>query len=468
MNFTGGGCLPVTGPAGELGDFGFTAMAPSAVSAASLASFDTAVLNVASVAMACNTNTLTAQQQADLVSFVASGKKLIIYDSECFPVDYSWMPFPFTTSNPGAQGAQGTLVVVEDNLLSTKVGDPNCLSGDPHCINTADLSTNTDAVGDMNVMSTFDANWCVDMAGTNAISITGPAHTYAKYPAGTDVGLFIYNGLDQDYQYSYLNNPNLRKIWVQELQQPFNPSSLPCGITVVGITLSPASATNDVGQSHTVTATLTDLLGNPQTGILVTFTVTSGPNTGVSGTGTTDASGHATFTYTSVAAGTDEIEACFLNQAGQELCSQVVTKEWKIPPVLEGRMTGGGSIFTANGTRVTHGFTLRCDITRGPNNLQIDWQGNRFHLDTLTSAVCTDDPAIAPNPPSAGFDTYRGRGTGRYNGVPGATATWTFTDQGEPGKSDRAAITITDANGNVVLNVALTVLDKGNHQAHKK
>ena len=49
MNYTGGGCLPVTGPAGELGDFNFSAMDPSAVSAASLAPFDTALLNLASI-----------------------------------------------------------------------------------------------------------------------------------------------------------------------------------------------------------------------------------------------------------------------------------------------------------------------------------------------------------------------------------------------------------------------------------
>ena len=104
MDYTYGGCLPVTGAAGELGDFTFTPMAPADVSAASLAPFDTAVLNVATIAMACNTNTLSASQQADLVAFVAAGKKLIIFDSECYPgpVDYSWMPFPFTTSNPGA------------------------------------------------------------------------------------------------------------------------------------------------------------------------------------------------------------------------------------------------------------------------------------------------------------------------------------------------------------------------------
>ncbi len=333
MGATFGGCLPVTGPAGELGDFTFAPMDPAAVDAASLAPFDTAVLNVASSAMGCATSSLTPSQQADLVAFVGAGKKLIIYDSECFPgpVDYSWLPYPFSTSNPGALGAPGTLTIVEDNLLSTLIADPTCLGGDTHCIDVAFLGVGTDAVGDMNVMTTFDPNWCVDMSGTNAIGTTGPVHTYANYPSGTDDGLIIYNGLDVDYQ--VLNEPNLRKIWVQELQQPFSPSGLLCRITVVGITLAPETDQNLVGEDHTVTATLSDLLGNPQVGIEVTFTVIVGPNAGASGVSTTDANGEASFTYTGIAGiGVDQIEACFTNLAGDEVCSQIVTKEWLNQP----------------------------------------------------------------------------------------------------------------------------------------
>ena len=332
MDWTDGGCLPVTGT--DLAGITFTAMDPSAVSDVNLAPFDTAVLNVASYAMGCDTNILTSSQKADVIAFVNAGKKLIIFDSECYPgpVDYSWLPFPFTTNNPGATGSPGTLTIVEENTLSSN--DP--LS--PYFIDANDLSINTDAVGDMNVMTTFDPNWCVDMSGTNYNNVTGPVHTYAKYPSGTDTGLIIYNGLDQDFQDYGIGNLNLRNIWVLELKQPFNPSGLPCGITVVGITLTPGTATNVVGSSHTVTATLTDLLGNPQPSILVTFTILSGPNAG--GTGvcspnadcTSDVNGQVNFTYTSNGnVGTDKIHACFTNQAGQVICSQEVTKDWTPP-----------------------------------------------------------------------------------------------------------------------------------------
>jgi hypothetical protein len=132
-------------------------------------------------------------------------------------------------------------------------------------------------------------------------------------------------------------------------------------------------------------------------------------------------------------------------------------------------MTGGGSILPGNPQRVTHGFTLHCDRTVRPNRLQVNWGGNNWHLEkgTLIYATCSNDPAIAPEPPTAGFDTYRGAGFGRYNGVSGAKAEWVFTDAGEPGTADTMRITITDVHGNVVLDVGPLPLTKGNQQAHE-
>ncbi|TAK61000.1 MAG: hypothetical protein EPO22_08780 [Dehalococcoidia bacterium] len=336
-----GGSLATPGPVGELGDFTFTNLAPASVNAANLAAFDTAVLNVASPEMWCSTGTLSASAKADLVAFVAGGGKLIIYDSECPPADYSWLPYPFSTSNPGAMGAQGTLTIVEENVLSTS----NPL--DPHFIDAPALGTNTDAVGDMNVMTTLDPNWCLDMQGTNVLSVTGPVHTYAQYGAG----FMIYNGLDVDYMGFEPAPPapnGLHKIWVQELQAPFNPippgTGLGC-IPVVGIDLDPATATNEFGTSHTVTATVLDTSvapPEPIAGVAVSFEVTSGPNAGqVSDAGecsanadcTTDASGQVSWTYTDAAgvAACDTIVATATISAG-EVVSQEVTKCWEAPP----------------------------------------------------------------------------------------------------------------------------------------
>ncbi len=132
---------------------------------------------------------------------------------------------------------------------------------------------------------------------------------------------------------------------------------------------------------------------------------------------------------------------------------------------LPGRMTGGGRVATSAGVNVTHGFELHCDAAQTPNNLQINWGANKFHLEKLTKALCGDNPNIGPNPPGANFDTYMGEGTGRLNGVDGATVKWTFTDAGEPGSKDSVHITIKDSGGNMVLEVT-GKLNKGNHQAH--
>jgi len=138
-------------------------------------------------------------------------------------------------------------------------------------------------------------------------------------------------------------------------------------------------------------------------------------------------------------------------------------------PTAVGRMTGGGSIFLPDGTRVTHGFEIHCDITDVPNTLEVNWPAaNNFHMDTLTAAKCTDDPNINQKPPkSSPFDTFVGTGTGKLNGVAGASITFTFVDAGEPGTSDTAAYLIKDKDGNTVLSVGATLLTKGNHQAHK-
>lgn len=137
--------------------------------------------------------------------------------------------------------------------------------------------------------------------------------------------------------------------------------------------------------------------------------------------------------------------------------------------VLDGRMTGGGKVLTGDEEEVTHGFELHCACIEEPNNLQVNWgKGNKFHLEDLTFALCSDRQRFDEKPPVAGFDTIVGRGQGRYNGVSGANIRFTFIDAGEPGKNDLTRMVIRDADGNIVLKVAPRKLIKGNHQAHKK
>ena len=95
------------------------------------------------------------------------------------------------------------------------------------------------------------------------------------------------------------------------------------------LTLTPTTAQNIVGQQHTVTANVTNSTGAPKDGVLVNFSVISGPNSGLNGSNATDTTGKAKFTYTgSNGIGVDQIKACFTGQNNAQVCSQVVTKEW--------------------------------------------------------------------------------------------------------------------------------------------
>lgn len=327
-----GGTLPTSGAA--YAGFTFSTMAWGSISTASLAPYDTVVLQIEYQNINAAFGTA---QKADLVSWVNNGGKLIIYDSETVPgpVDYSWLPYPFTTRNPGAYGYIAPIVFVENNTL----GDTDPMS--TYYLDTDQSPSWSDYVGDCNFFDTFDPNWCGDIKAHNRYSDPASswydgsspswAHAYARYGDG----IMIYNGFDIDPMYSSLQpstsgTGNCAKIWLLELQQPWGANyNLPCGVRVVGISLAPATATNPVGTSHTVTAKIVDDLVQPVPGILVNFEVTSGPKMGTTGSATTDASGEATFTYSSSAAGTDVIQASFFcSDLQQDVYSNNVEKEW--------------------------------------------------------------------------------------------------------------------------------------------
>jgi len=133
--------------------------------------------------------------------------------------------------------------------------------------------------------------------------------------------------------------------------------------TGLNISLTPTTASNPVGTSHTVTATVTstdpDFHPSPA-GVVIEFDVTSGPNMGQTShpinTGTcspsactTAANGVVSWTYTSNGiSGTDSIQACFperslvVQRVGDDARQcRAVTKVWGIST---GKVTGGGQI----------------------------------------------------------------------------------------------------------------------------
>ena len=99
------------------------------------------------------------------------------------------------------------------------------------------------------------------------------------------------------------------------------------------ITLSPATATNVLGEAHTLTATVTTPAGEPAEGVQLAFQFVSGPNMGQSLFAGTDASGQAVTSYVGLAEGIDVIRAVILDPAGNVVVtSNTVTKEWVAAP----------------------------------------------------------------------------------------------------------------------------------------
>jgi hypothetical protein len=146
-------------------------------------------------------------------------------------------------------------------------------------------------------------------------------------------------------------------------------------------------------------------------------------------------------------------------------------KQKKCPKPVEGRMTGHGHQFNVNGwDKVQWEFrNTVCNEQRFPD-LKVEFGKNKFILTSYSSGpMCfTFNPAAGPQSgqPAAGFDSFRGTGTGTLNGVPGAGITFQFTDLGEPGRSDLADFTITAPNGGIAYSGG--AIDGGNHQAHRK
>lgn len=302
-----GGVFPTSGfPGGFAPSFGTTSLASIEDPASNpLTSYDTVVL-----VQVCNIDTYLANAtfKTRVEQFVSGGGKLVIWDSECQGTDYSDFVYPFTTNNPGALGSQsGALNDVEPNSLS------NTSTASPYYVDLGLITTDTDAVGDANVMTSQDPHWYVDLTATNANNVTGPLQAYARLGSG----LIIYCGFDMDVlrqsvgfdPASSVARDQLARVWLLQLLQPWNPDNLAGSVKVFGLALAPSATTVPVGTTQTL-GVHASVSGVAVPGTVVTFSVTSGPNAGVSGSATTDSNGNASFSYVgSQGVGTDIVTA---------------------------------------------------------------------------------------------------------------------------------------------------------------
>jgi hypothetical protein len=269
--------------------------------------------------------------------------------------------------------------------------------------------------------------------------------------------------------------------------------------TGLELALTPPSALNLAGTSHTVTAsaTSTDPQDHPAPGpgVAVEFDVVDGPNSGQTSypanTGcsttdcTTDSSGDVSWTYTSNGvAGTDTIRACFAERSvavqreGDEprTCT-TATKTWG---QSTGKVTGGGQIqgdplFAANGallslpaivpslagsgSQASFGFVVQSTGTpKGNLEYQDKPADVRIKATSITGLLIADG--------SCGPNTHA-----EFTGMaqvtrPTGTTSESFTvkvdDCGEPGTTDTFGISTSGGYAN-----GPSTLIGGNIQIHR-
>jgi hypothetical protein len=270
--------------------------------------------------------------------------------------------------------------------------------------------------------------------------------------------------------------------------------------TGLNLSLTPATATNIVGTSHTVTATVTstDQNGHPTAGagVLVEFDVISGPNMGQTShptnTGTcspsdcsTNSNGQVSWTYTSNGVqGTDTIRACFpdrpaiVQRTGDEArtCT-TATKTWG---TATGKVTGGGQVsgdpvFSADGvllsvpalvpsladpsSQASFGFVVQNTGGTPTGNLEYSDKpaAVRIKASSISSLFITAGPCGASTHAEFSGTAAVTRSTG--------TTTESFTAQaddcGEPGTMDKFGITTSGGYAN-----GPSTLIRGNIQIH--
>lgn len=365
-------------------------------------------------------------------AFLANGGKVMIFDADaCAPsargaANWSGFLFPFATTAPGPVGGGGNyLAVVPSTLTAGLLVGPQP----------------PDAVGDANVFTSFTGPWCVSITGQSDLANNPPGfvEAYARTPAG---GLAIYEG--EDFWFTWKGTglgpadlAHLKQAFDLVLAQPFNPDGLPagldCPIPASGIVLKPPSQSLFTGSTATVTATVTDGVGNGVAGTNVTFKVVSGPDTGLSGPGTspTDGSGNASFSFVGASPGTDTLEASFVDSLGNTHVSNDVTVSWEAPIAATGMNIGAteGALFSG---AVASFADADPAATAGEYTATIDWG------DGFSSVGTVSGPTGGPFTVS-GSHTYSEEGT--------YVVTVTITDGDFPANNatTRATATVADA-----------------------
>lgn len=384
------------------------------------------------------------------------------YDSAVF-LDHLALAFAATPDDC----PEGTVVRSFNLELApeTAVNEP----GDTHTVTATVTDVNTGGPVQGGVVL-FTVNGANPTTGTGTTSATGEAtFEYTGDNAGQDV---ITACLDAN-----LNGT------CDEPDEPVESVLKTWQVAPPTLTLTPATATNVVGTTHTLTANVVDGAGAPIVGDTVLFEVT-GTNQ-VSGSAQTNGAGNATFTYSGNGVGDDQITAC-LDANGNTLCdpdeaSDTATKTWVLagpavtltPPtatnpvgtmhelIATATATVDGDtrevqnvrvVFVVTGANPRNGEAFTDDNGRG----EFDYLGTVVGTDTITACVdVTGNDACDPGEPSdtatktwvpTTIDLAPPAATNFIGEEHTLTATLTETESGSPVPDSQLLVIVTGAN----------------------
>jgi hypothetical protein len=208
------------------------------------------------------------------------------------------------------------------------------------------------------------------------------------------------------------------------------------------LALAPKDDTNTAGDTHCLTATVTDDFGNPVPGVTVNFSVTGANTNG--GAGVTGANGVATFCYIGTHAGVDTITA---TAVGGSAPSDTAHKTWRpgapaslvlTPPtainVVDAQHCVTATVVDAFGNPVP-GATVTFTVTGS-----VSTTGTRTTGADGTAQFCYTGPGLP------GADVITATASGGTNPSDTATKTWVI-----PANNEACKVTyggrITAANG---------------------
>ena len=185
-----------------------------------------------------------------------------------------------------------------------------------------------------------------------AVSVNGTATTYQ------DTGKVLNTG--------GVDGASCNPKTTNESEQWTPIGNTPCGGLV--LTVSPSVQALAPGAQASASSTVKNGCGNALSGVPVNFDVTSGPNSGVTGSPVTGANGKATFTYTSTAQGIDDVVASVTNPAGSITAAPVLV-EWETATLTlstGNALPGANVTFTGTGYADGESVTLHENSTSGP------------------------------------------------------------------------------------------------------